>query len=207
MDLNLFSADKQNSNLREELDIKDKFVVSYIGTLGLSHGLDKVLEAAALLRSHKKIHLLLIGEGAEKTKLMQISENLGLDNISFINQIYKQNLPFYYSLSDIVLVTLRKLELFRCVIPSKIFEIMAMAKPILISVDGEAKDLVVNQADAGLFVHPEIPEEMATAIVRLSLDKELCLNLGNNGYDFVRANYNRIHLADQYLMYLERSFK
>jgi glycosyltransferase involved in cell wall biosynthesis len=206
VDINLFNPNKVSKNLKEKLGLRDKFIVSYIGTHGLSHALDKVLESAKILQGKHNIHFLLIGEGAEKSKLIKLARRMQLNNVSFIDQIDKHELPFYYSLSDVVLVTLRKLDLFQCVIPSKVFEIMAMAKPILSTVDGEARNLVVDQAESGIFVESENPQAMATEIIKLSLNMKECLRLGKNGYDFVRVNYDRSHLADQYMEYLEEIY-
>lgn len=203
VDLSLFDPQKNDDGLREQLNLRDKFVSSYIGTMGLSHALDKVLETAGLLREQPDIHFLLIGEGAEKQKLLQLKNDLNLGNVTFLDQIEKQKLPYYYRLADVILVTLRDLPLFRCVIPSKIFEIMAMRRPILISVDGEARDLVVNQAQAGIFVEPENPTAMKEALLRLYREPELRKQLGANGRRFVELHFNRRKLADEYLNILK----
>jgi len=108
-------------------------------------------------------------------------------------------LPHYYSICDIVLITLRDLPLFQCVIPSKMFEIMAMSKPIIITVDGEARDLVENQAKSGIFAKPENPEDLKDKIIYLYNNKQLCNKLGINGRRFVEQNFDRDKLADKYL--------
>jgi glycosyltransferase involved in cell wall biosynthesis len=203
VDLKLFDGNKANPELKQKLGVADKFIISYIGTHGLSHALDKVLETAALIQENTAIHFLLVGEGAEKERLIMQKNSFGLKNVTFLDQIEKQLLPYYYNLSDVVLVTLRKLPLFQCVIPSKIFEIMAMEKPIIISVDGEARELVVDKAQAGVFVDPENPEKMKKAILHLYRDHQARLELGRNGRKFVEEFYNRQGLADQYLLYLQ----
>jgi glycosyltransferase involved in cell wall biosynthesis len=203
VDLTLFDPGKTNPNLKSTLQLQDKFIVSYIGTHGLSHALDKVLETAALMRENTDIHFLLIGEGAEKENLLRQKEALQLSNVTFLDQIDKANLPYYYNLSDIVLITLRDLELFRTVIPSKMFEIMAMARPIIISVDGEAKQIVVDEAKAGIFVEPENPQQLRKAILTLYQDPQKRSQLGNNGRVFVEQFYNREMLANAYIKAIE----
>lgn len=198
VDLTLFDPAKKEPQLRRNLGLEGKFVVSYIGTMGLSHALDKVLETARLLQSESNIHFLLIGEGAEKERLLQLREKYQLNNVTFLDQIDKERLPYYYSLSDLILVTLRKLPLFQCVIPSKIFEIMAMGRPILISVDGEARKLV-ERAQAGRFVEPENPDAMRHAILELWQHPDILQRIGENGRRFVEQNFDRNKLADQYL--------
>ncbi len=201
VDLDLFDQERSGLQIRRNLDIENKTVVSYIGTHGLSHALDKVIECADLLRQNPHIHFLLIGEGAEKENLQNQAARLNLPNVTFLGQVAKQELPNYYAASDLVLVTLRDLALFRCVIPSKIFEIMAMAKPIIISVDGEARDLV-ERADAGVFVRPEDPQALGDAILAHQASPEKFNDKGLNGRNYVEENFNRQKLADDYMNFL-----
>lgn len=198
VDLNLFAGKGNQQELKKQHGFKDKFIISYIGTHGLSHALDKVLETAVLFKDRSDILFLLVGEGAEKDNLIRKKEELGLDNVIFQNQIGKHELPDYYEMSDIVLVTLRDLPLFRHVIPSKIFEIMAMARPIIISVDGESRRLV-EEAAAGLFSTPEDPRQLSRHIDELYVNEPLRRELGRNGRRFVEQNFCRDALADRYL--------
>ncbi len=204
VDLRLFTPQPAPQHLKRQLNLEGKFVVSYIGTMGLSHALDKVLETAKRLeQDFPRIHFLLIGEGAEKQHLIARQKELQLTNVTFLDQIAKEELPDYYALSDLVLVTLRKLPLFQCVIPSKIFEIMAMARPILISVDGEARRLVVEEARGGVFVEPENVAQMSEMIVHLYQHPEMLREMSRNGREFVEQHYDRDQLALQYLQMLE----
>jgi glycosyltransferase involved in cell wall biosynthesis len=198
VDLNLFKAQGNQKKVKEKYGFKEKFVISYIGTHGLSHALDKVLETAELIRKSEKIIFILVGEGAEKENLRLIAEKKKLTNVIFVDQIDKSQLPDYYALSDIVLVTLRRLPLFKHVIPSKLFEIMAMKRPIIISVDGEARK-IVETAGSGLFCEPENAEELKNTIKLLYGDEEKRNELGENGLNYVLQNFNRNTLADIYL--------
>ena len=202
VDLKLFNPDKFDSILRTKLGLKNKFVIGYIGTLGLSHALDKVIFTANMLKTNLNIQFLFIGEGAEKGNLKKLAKDLNLTNVTFLNQVEKSLLPFYYSVCDIILVTLKKIPLFESVIPSKMFEIMAMAKPIILSVNGESKELVVTQANAGIFVEPENSEMMKEAILNLSMNHKLCYRYGLNGYEYVKSNFDRDQLAISYFNYL-----
>ena len=102
-------------------------------------------------------------------------------------------------MASVILVTLRDLPLFKGALPSKMFEIMAMAKPIIISVDGEARDLVENKAKSGIFAKPENPEDLKEKILYLYKNKSLCKKLGENGRQYVEQNFDRNKLADNYL--------
>ena len=199
VDLQLFDQQVDGKTLKSKLKINEKYLVSYIGTHGLSHALDKVLDTAKILEKNNKIKFVFIGEGAEKKNLVQQARNLNLENVLFLDQILKEELPEYYAASDMVLVTLRDLPLFKCVIPSKIFEIMAMAKPILISVKGESQNLVVEKANAGIPVTPEDSQDLARRIIQVYENKKLAITLGENGRKFVKRYFDRNKLADKYL--------
>ncbi len=203
VDLELFQCHMPQNELKKKHRLQDKFIVSYIGTHGLSHALDKVLDTASLLSSEKDILFLLVGEGAEKENLIKKARDLNLQNVQFLDQIEKKQLPEYYALSDVILVTLRDLPLFRSVIPSKIFEIMAMARPIVISVDGESRRLV-EEAQAGIFSPPENVQMLKEKILELKNNPELCARLGANGRRYVEQHFDRNRLADQYQELLHR---
>ncbi len=204
VDLELFNHLCDGAEVRRGLNSQNNFIISYIGTHGLSHALDSVLRTAELLKDQPLIKFLFIGEGAEKNNLIRQAKQLNLKNVKFIDQISKDDLPHYYAASDAVLVTLRNLPLFKCVIPSKIFEIMAMAKPILISVEGESKNLVVKDAKAGIAVLPENPQDLAKQILLIKKDQAYAVSLGKNGRNYVEKHFDRNELADQYLKLIEK---
>jgi len=187
--------------LSNKIENTDKFVVTYIGTIGLSHALDKVVESAELLKNEDSILFQIIGEGAEKENLYKLIEKLGLKNVNLINKIEREQLAEYYSKADILLVTLRKLDIFRKVIPSKLFEIMAFEKPILISVDGEAR-FIVEKANSGLFVQPENSKDLRDKILYLKNHSDLAKEFGENGRKFVEKNFDRSKLAQKYELLL-----
>lgn len=202
VDLSFFTPIEKDHKLKAQLELKNKFIVSYFGTLGLSHALDKVLDSAKLLENNSNIHFLIIGDGAEREKLKEKSTNLELSNITFIGTIKKKDLSKYYSISDVMLVPLRGIPLFKTVIPSKVFEIMAMKLPIILSVDGEVKKIIEN-AKSGLIIEPEDPLALKAAIEKLKSDKKLCEKFGENGRSFVEQQFNRDDLAKKYLELLK----
>ena len=203
VDLELFRVRRDTEALKKRHGYDGKFIISYIGTHGLSHALDKVLDSARMLQEQNDILFMLVGEGAEKEHLKQKAKNLNLGNVVFVDQIDKQQLPEYYALADVILVTLRDLPLFRSVIPSKIFEIMAMGRPILISVDGESRKLV-EQAKAGIFSEPEKAQMMSDKILYLKENPQVRQTLGNNGRKFVEEHFDRNRLADRYQALIHR---
>jgi glycosyltransferase involved in cell wall biosynthesis len=145
----------------------------------------------------------MVGDGAEKRRLEARVNELGLNNVVMLDQQPKEMMPRIWSICDISLVLLRKSELFTKVIPSKIFESMAMGKPIILGVRGESLDLL-KAADAGIGIEPENADDLASTIRSLADDKALCHRLGTNGQVYVRANFDRRQLAAKFLALLEK---
>ena len=170
VDASLFRAVQPNVALRREVGAEGKFVVSYIGTMGNAHGLETLLEAAARLQeTAPKVLFLLVGEGAEKKRLVSMARSRALTNLRFVDQQPREKIPAYISASDVCLVLLKRTELFKTVLPTKMLEFMSCARPVILGVDGHARR-VMEQANAGIFIQPEDPAELAEAIMRLAAD-------------------------------------
>jgi glycosyltransferase involved in cell wall biosynthesis len=198
VDLGLFKPAVINGRkIRERFNLNNKFIVSYIGTIGLAHGLGIVLEVAKKLEKYKDITFLFVGEGAEKEKLIKRSREMKLKNVLFVPRQPKSEIPAFLAASDVALVLLRKREVFKTVIPSKMLEIMAAKKPMILGVEGQAKE-ILKEADAGIAIEPENVGKLCGAIVKLYHDRELRDRLGSNGRNFVEKNYNRDILALKY---------
>ena len=141
-------------------------MIGYIGTIGMAHGLENVLYAAARI-PHSNVRFLLVGPGAEREKLIAKSTELGLRNVIFAPPLPKEQISVAWSLCNIALVHLRDTALFRTVIPSKIFEAMAMGLPLLLACpEGEATEIVKREG-CGISIAPENPEELAAAALWL----------------------------------------
>jgi len=198
VDLSFFHPRPVPKDLIDELGIDGRFVASYIGSVGMAHAVEKIVEVAERLRNVREILFLVIGEGANKEKVQYLVTKKGLSNIKILPGVSKDRVRDYYAVTDLNLVTLRNTELFRTVIPSKIFEIMAMARPILCAVDGECRE-IVEQAGSGVYVEPENVEQMAETILQLWKGKDILGEMGKNGRVFVERYFNRDELARIYL--------
>lgn len=170
--LALFSPRPKDPELVRELGLEGRFVVGFLGTLGMAHGLDSALEAAELLRD-APVSLLLVGGGAERKRLVELAAAKGLTNVVFVERQLKEAMPRYWSLCDASLVQLRDSPLFAGVIPSKIFESMAMGLPILYAVPAGEGSAIVERHGAGICVPPADPAALAAAIGRLMQDTDL----------------------------------
>ncbi|HEX8650333.1 MAG TPA: glycosyltransferase family 4 protein [Pyrinomonadaceae bacterium] len=192
------------SGLRQSLGLEGRFVVLYIGAHGISHALSRLLESAALLREHPEIHLLFVGEGAEKERLLREAQSRELKNVQFLDSVPKERVREFYALADVCLVPLRDIKLFDTFIPSKMFEIMAMSKPIVASLRGEAAD-ILRRSGASLLVTPEDSSAVAQAILHLYHHRDEAKAMGQAGRRFVVENYSRQSLAARYLNVLEEA--
>jgi len=197
VDLSLFRRQIKDERLARELKLEGKFVAGYLGTHGMAHGLETVLEAAGLLRNDDRIAFLLVGSGAERARLVALKRRMGLTNVVMLDQQTKECMPRLWSLVDASLVPLRRSDVFKTVVPSKLIEAMAMACPIVLGVDGESRS-IVEKAGAGIFVTPEEPKELAEAVVGLVDDPEHAVEMGRNGRRHVELHYNRHVLAAQF---------
>lgn len=190
--------------LMRELELEGKFVVLYIGAHGISHALEKVVDAAYLIREHTDIRFVLVGEGAEKEKVLGRSRELGLKNIRFLDPVDKKGVMDFYALSDVCLVPLKDIPLFETFIPSKMFEIMAMDRPIIGSVRGESAEILAR-SKAAVVVRPEDSQAIADAVLQLSQHPEKAQQMGLEGRRFVQQHYSRAFLANRYLAVFEEA--
>ncbi|MGE0385133.1 MAG: glycosyltransferase family 4 protein [Gammaproteobacteria bacterium] len=182
--------------IRAELGLSGTFVVVYAGILGVAQGLKTVLDAARRLIDERDIRFLFIGEGPDRAAIEAAAAGSQLVNVTFLGERPQAEMAGYYSAADVALVPLRDLEMFRGVLPSKMFEAWACECPIILSVDGEARDMLV-QAGAGLHAPPEDSVAIAGAILRMKCSADERRAMGRNGRAFVAAHYSRARAAGE----------
>ena len=193
--LSQFRPQPKDAGLTESLGLQGKFVLGYLGTHGLAHKLDFILECASEAPEH--VHFLFIGDGAERARLLDIQQGKGLANVSLLPSIPRSEVARYISLTDAALVPLKKSDTFKTVIPSKIFENAAMEKPILLGVEGESQ-AIIEQYGAGLCFEPENKTDFLSQLQRLSTDSALYSQL-QAGCRRLAADFGRERLAREML--------
>ena len=192
-----------NAALRHELGADGKFLVCYIGTMGMAHGLETLLDAAAeLQRRNSSAQFLLVGEGAEKERIKAIAQSRGLANVCFLDQQPREKIPAFISASDACLVLLKKTDVFKTVIPTKMLEFMSCARPVILGVDGQARQ-IIEDAGAGIVIEPENFEALVSAISRLCADRELGRRLGQKGREHIVQHFSRGRTAGKYIDVLQ----
>jgi glycosyltransferase involved in cell wall biosynthesis len=200
VDLSQFKPRSKDPALERQLGLEGKFVVGYIGTHGLAHALETVLDAAERLRGTDVVFLLL-GDGARKQALREDAARRGLDNVVFIDTVPTAEVPRYWSILDVSLIHLQKTELFTTVIPSKLFESMGMGLPVLHGVEGESARIVRDE-NAGIPFEPENADALVAALRRL---KENPAELAQFKASCLKGaqNYDRTNLALKMMRILE----
>jgi glycosyltransferase involved in cell wall biosynthesis len=204
VDSALFSAREDDGRLREEWGLGDRFVCAYVGTVGMGSGLEVALRAARLLAAQGRddVRLLIVGDGAVRAELAAEADAEGLRSVVFTGRLPKARMPEVLAASDACLVHLSRTDLFKTVLPSKIFEAAAMRRPIVLGVEGFAAELV-GEADAGICIQPENEAELVQAVTELAGDPERRERLGENGLERIAGRYDYDALARRYLELLE----
>lgn len=184
-----------------DADSGRRFVCAYIGTVGMAHGLDVVLRAAEKLKTagRANVEFRIVGDGAERQELEREARSRRLDNVVFTGLVPKAQMPDMIAAADACLVHLKKAGLFETVIPSKIFEIMAMNVPIIMGVPGQAQRIVVGPG-AGLAMTPEDEDSLIAGIDAIAANADAYCN----GRRYVASHFDRNVLADRMLDELTR---
>lgn len=198
VDLSRYQPQAKSKDMATDLGVAGQFVVAYLGTHGMAHALENVLETARLLESERDICFLLVGDGARKRAVVDQANKMSLSNIIFHDSVPKDQMRSLWSICDIALVHLKDDPVFSTVIPSKIFEAFGMGKPIMIvQPDGEAAD-IIREAQAGEWIAPENPELLARAISRWHKDEATVRKLGSNAL-MAAPYHSRDRLAKEML--------
>ena len=191
-DLDMFAPGPPARELSDALGLTDKFVVGYVGTHGMAHNLEGLIDACDRC-TDPEIRFLFIGDGAKKQEIEELVKRKRLSNVVLLAPVPKEEIARYWRLVDVALVPLRKDPVFKTVIPSKIFEAAAMGKPILLGVEGQARQ-IVDEFDAGLSFEPDNADEFLDRVALLKNDRALYLRLSENCRALAQ-NYDRRALA------------
>ena len=202
VDLTRYGPRDPDTDLAREWNVEGKFLVGYIGTHGMAHGLMNVLDAAEVLRDEPRICFLLVGDGAERKNLVQAARERDLRNVVLIPAQPKQDMPRIWSICNVALVHLRDSPVFSEVIPSKTFEAMAMGIPVLLATPSGEASRILAEDEAGLHVEPEDPQALADAVTDMMGNETLLQKLSNSGMA-ASLRHTRLRQAQEMLQTLE----
>ncbi len=209
VDLNFFKPqEEKDTSLSIELGLQGQFVAGYIGTIGLAHALETLVDAAVELRDNPAgadISLVIIGDGAKKQDLIKLKESQQLPNIQILDSIPKSAVPKHLNLFDVSIIHLAKKDLFKTVIPSKLFESMGTGVPVVYGVEGESRELVLKH-DIGRIFEPENGKDLARCLITLKKNEPELKELRANSLK-AAVLYSRTNMARQMLAMLDDIMK
>ena len=188
--------------LREELKLGDKFVAIYAGIHGIAQGLETVIEAAHQIEEQSDIHFLMVGEGPQKADLIALASDYQLHNLTWVSEQPRENIPDYLSTADVALVLLRGIEEFKGVLPSKMFDAWACQRPVILSVHGEARQLL-DLSQGGICIPPDNPARLVEAIQKLKDNPQERQHMGSSARTFTEKNYSRQVQAEKLVQLIE----
>jgi glycosyltransferase involved in cell wall biosynthesis len=186
-----------------EFNAEGKFVCTYAGTVGMAHGLEVVLEAAGRCKKNNvtDVAFWIVGSGAAREKLQKEARAQGLDNVVFTGRQPRERMPEIIAASGACLVHLRSTVLFGSVIPSKLFEIMALDVPVIMGVRGRALELVL-EAGAGVAMEPESAESLVRCMETIRAQGRGAFA---GGREYVSRHFDRNVLAMRMLSILKET--
>ncbi|MFO0918821.1 MAG: glycosyltransferase family 4 protein [Planctomycetaceae bacterium] len=196
VDLSRVQPQPPDVDLRRRWQGENKFVCAYVGTVGMAHGLDVVIDAAEKLRQvgRDDVQFWIVGDGAERCRLEQAAKDRQLNSITFTGLVSKDRIDEVTASCDACLVHLRGTELFGTVIPSKVFETMALNIPIIMGVRGQAQEIVLN-GQGGVAMTPDDADSLLACIDRIRQERQQFVH----GRAYVSRHYDRTVLADRML--------
>ena len=200
VDTKWFTPDLADEKICASLASPGQCIVSYIGLHGLPQGLNQILEAADILRNHKDIHFVLVGDGPKKAELLEQARSLALDNVAFYDSKPKAEIPALIASTDISIVPVK--TYIPGMVPSKLYEAMSSGRPAIVVAEGEAAD-IVRDANAGIVIKPGDVQGLADAILKLSKQPELRAEYGRNGRDAAEALFDRDMIASKFVEFLQ----
>ncbi len=202
--VDLFFPREKDHSLLQSLSLENKFIVGYIGTHGMAHSLDFIVQSISKI-DDEDIHFIFIGDGSQKNNIVNLAGTLSLKNITFLDPVSKVEVPKYLSIIDVSLAPLIKSDTFKTVIPSKIFESSAMQKPTLLGVQGQAQE-IIEKYGAGVCFEPENEKDFIDKVLILKNDKFI-YESSKEGCMQLALNFDRKKLANKMLKIIKRIIK
>lgn len=198
VDLSRYAPRARDPELAHQLGLTGCFVAGYIGTHGMAHGLENILNAAERTANHPALRFLFVGSGALRTALIAEARRRGLSNVIFVPEQPKEEIARFWSLCDVALVHLKNTPLLSTAIPSKIFEAMGMGLPMLLAApDGEAAR-ILRDTKSGVTVPAGDPAALSAAVLDLEANREELARLARNALA-AAPNFTRERQAREFL--------
>ena len=199
----MFDPTADGREVRAELGLQERFVVTYAGALGLANDLDTLLRAAARLREETAVQFLFVGDGKERSSLQARAVELGLNNITFVGGQPKRRMPAFLAASQACVAVLKNIPMFRTTYPNKVFDYMAAGRPTILVIDGVIRE-VIEASKGGIFVPPGDDGALAEAVRFLMRDRQRAALMGAGARDYVMKHFDRSKQAEQFATLVSR---
>jgi glycosyltransferase involved in cell wall biosynthesis len=199
VDADIFRPGPRDNAVRREFGWGDRFVLMYAGAHGRANAVSQLVEAAALLGDRPDILIASVGDGTERSRLIEDAQRRGISNIQFCGPHPKESMPDFVNACDVGAAVLQNNPTFRTVYPNKVFDYMSCERPTLLAIDGVARQLVCEEAQAGVFAEPENSAALAAAIRQLAEDPSGRERMGRRGREWILVHGTRQTLATRYL--------
>lgn len=196
VDVSMFNLGESGAEFRKLHHLENKFIALYAGAHGISNNLGVILESAVITRENPDIVYALVGDGKEKSNLMEEAAVKGLTNVLFLPSVPKMEMNAVLAAADACIAILKPIEMYKTTYPNKVFDYMAAAKPVILLIDGVIRQVVEN-ASCGVFVEPGNPQALADQIEIMHNDAVTTERMGINGREYVEQHFDRAALAEK----------
>lgn len=197
-DLDFFEKANKDPNLELQYDVRGRFVVSYVGALGVANGLEFILDCAdASRKAQLPIQFLICGEGAVKSKLLRKIEQLELTNIKILDFTNRDGVRDILRISDAAFICYKAVPILETGSPNKFFDALAAGKLCIINFSGWIKD-EIETADCGIYVDPQRPSDFVKKIKPFLSDRFLLENYQFNARTLAENKFSRKALSEKF---------
>lgn len=194
VDVSMFDLNENGDEFRKTHHLENKFIALYAGAHGISNNLGVILEAALITKENPDITYVFVGDGKEKSNLMDEAVTKGLTNVLFLPSVPKMEMNAVLAAADACIAILKPIDMYKTTYPNKVFDYMAAAKPVLLLIDGVIRK-VVEEAKCGIYVEPADPQALASQIKIMHNDLKNTQMMGKNGCEYVEHHFDRAALA------------
>lgn len=201
---NLYLDDKYYKKSSNNLETSSKdFIITFAGNIGKAQSVETIIKAAKLCKENKNIKWIILGDGSEFNSIKQMIEDYGLkDTVFMLGRKPVTEMPYYYSKSDALIVTLGDSYILKITLPAKVQSYMASGKPILGAISGEGMK-VIKESNCGLVCESGDYEGLCKNVIKLfNMSEEERKKIGENGKRYFMDNYLRSKLLDKLEDYL-----
>ncbi|MFZ1806648.1 MAG: glycosyltransferase family 4 protein [Cyclobacteriaceae bacterium] len=194
-DTKFFTKTTKDSQLEEKYGVKGKFVVSYIGAIGVANGLDYVVECARTSRkAGQPIQFIICGEGALKKKLLNDVKGLELENLTVLDFTNRDGVNEILNITDAALISYKPVPILETGSPNKFFDALAAGKLVVVNFGGWIKN-EIEENNCGIYVDPHQPVDLIKKLKPFIGDRLLLENYQFNARSLAERKYSREELS------------